>query len=105
MEEVIRKRRGKGRRREPDVASGNGAGQISIDEAGRARPQAAVSPQEASGIQLGCVAAIAPMDDTFMGIPMRQNSVIFGVPFLRAFYTVYRRNAPNDNSMGFAPAA
>jgi hypothetical protein len=77
--------------------------QATVDEIGRARPQAAQT-LDSSSLTWYCVVAIAPEDDTFMGLPLRQNSVIFGVPFLRAFYTVYRQEG-GSASMGFATAA
>ncbi len=74
---------------------------MTVDEIGRTRPQAAETAGDSS-VVWGCIAAIVPVDDTYMGIPLRQNTIILGVPFLRAFYTVYRRNGPGDASMGFA---
>eukprot|EP00884_Botryococcus_braunii_P007872 jgi/Botrbrau1/17086/Bobra.0741s0001.1 len=74
---------------------------VTVDEIGNTRPQAAQTAGD-SGVVWGCVAAIAPLDDSYMGVPMRMNSIILGAPFLRAFYTVYRRNGPGDASMGFA---
>lgn len=77
---------------------------MTIDEAGNLRPQAAQSADDA-GLRWACIVAIDPLSESLGGqLLIRYNTIIFGAPLLRAYYTVYRRNGPNDYSMGFAPS-
>jgi hypothetical protein len=59
-----------------------------------------------SNFQWACVSVFTPSFTliTSTGETM-QMPVTLGAPFLRAFYTVYRRDGPGQGSIGIAPRA
>lgn len=81
--------------------------QATINDAGKMQIQAAQNADD-PGLRWTCVAAILAFPEIVegLGLPViiRYRKMVIGAPLLRAYYTVFRRNGPNDYSVGFAPS-
>ena len=75
--------------------------QATLDEDGDPVLMAAASP-EAPPTTV-CISLINGFDLSFLGLdapPLARG--LLGVPFMQAYYTVYRRDGPGQASVGFA---